>query len=716
MAHTDRPTPAVPEEGTWLARLSQQQPTVSLALFVIAGLFALLAAWMFYRYKWDYGPVGFWAAFLALTAACGGLWLRLGDTADVGGISGMRLLVLMLGGFSGLATWLLSLSLAYLWRATILGGVEAWQGPNWWHLWVCALAMVVGLGVMFASLMLARSAERFNPLLRRLVYGYNAVLTGLLLLAILGVLNVLVYNYVTASFDWTESSIYTLSPRSENVLAALEKPTKIYVILAGESLYNREVQNLMENVRNVNEKVQVEYLSPDLDLDRVRELQRRYQFLMTDRGGLLVVYGTEPQVDHQFIKMDELFAPDPDAAPGQRERFLFKGEDALMTALSFLEEGKSRAVVYFLQGHGELDVKDIDASQPGQGAGALRERLQKSNYEVKGLQITQTAAVKGTDPLVTTATRVPDDASMVIVAGPKTVLPEFTLKALQAYMNPTGADAEKKKGKLVVLLEPVVDPATGKMLQTGLEPMLNEYNVQVGNDRILSVPGGMIRSPLNVVVLTNPRLRGNPVASAFAGRLFLFHDVRSVRGQSTPPPKPGTDRTTTEALLISPGLRGPFLSGQVLLESNLRIDPVQYMQDMLKDDRIDELGKRLSEEEIPVGVAVSEPQALPPSSDPHAFMRQPEQKPRLLVVGNASWVSNAYMAEGRSSSNFVLFNSMVSWLREKPANIGLEPKKRNVFVMNLSEDALSRMRWLPAMILFVGIIGLGTGVWLVRRR
>src|SRR5207249_3961284 len=164
--------------------------------------------------------------------------------------------------------------------------------------------------------------------------GYNAVLTGLLLLAILMVVNVLVHNYVTASFDWTESGIYTLSDRSKNILQALDKPTKIYAVLfAGSDVSRDEVKNLLDSCQAVNSKVQVEYVAPDLDVAKMRRLAQEYQF--NERRGLIVVYGEEGKADYQIIKYSDIFAPDPNSAPG-KERFVFKGEDALMTALSYL--------------------------------------------------------------------------------------------------------------------------------------------------------------------------------------------------------------------------------------------------------------------------------------------------------------------------------------------------------------------------------------------
>src|SRR5262249_2976904 len=148
---------------------------------------------------------------------------------------------------------------------------------------------------------------------------------------------------------------------------------------------------------------------------------------------------------------------------------------ALMTALSSLEEGKSRPGVYFTQGNGEGDINDVGSAQEKQGLGALRERLQKGNYEVKGLQFSPVAGGKSESLVTTVSNKVPEESGVVVVAGPRNPLPDFAITALREYMNPVG-DAAKKKGKLIVLLDLVLDP--GKTLvKTGMESFLAEFNV-----------------------------------------------------------------------------------------------------------------------------------------------------------------------------------------------------------------------------------------------
>ena len=156
-----------------------------------------------------------------------------------------------------------------------------------------------------------------------------------------------------------------------------------------------------------------------------------------------------------------------------------------MTALNALEEGKSRPVVYFTQGNGEQDLTDANSPEEGKGLGALRERLQKANYDVKGLKFGPVANVKTKDPLIIISDRVPDDAETVVVAGPRIALPDYALKALRDYMNPPAEKSGKKKGKLVVMLDAVINPGKD-LVKTGVESLLAEFDVKIGDDRVLS--------------------------------------------------------------------------------------------------------------------------------------------------------------------------------------------------------------------------------------
>src|SRR5207237_604102 len=298
---------------------------------------------------------------------------------------------------------------------------------------------------------------------------------------------ILAYIYLPKESDWTRNRLYTLSPKSQNILKNLDKPLKVYIILDSrdERVYD-DVSRLLDNSRAVNPKVQVELVLRGRQTARVQELTRRY--LLTDPMGLLVVAGTEGKEDSQFIKREDLYERPP-FDPMQRTRPpaepTFKGEDALMTAITYLEEGKSRPIVYFLQGHGELDIsRSIEPTRPEHKADELRSLLEKANYQVKALRLSTAGAEKKEEGAELVSSKVPDDASAVVIAGPRTPLERDALDALRQYMNPK--DPGKKKGKMLVLLDIVTGPDK-QMIRTGVEGFLQEFNVDVGNERIMSV-------------------------------------------------------------------------------------------------------------------------------------------------------------------------------------------------------------------------------------
>src|SRR5262249_22258196 len=131
------------------------------------------------------------------------------------------------------------------------------------------------------------------------------------------------------------------------------------------------------------------------------------------------------------------------------------------------------------------------------GLQPLRDRLtRQKNLEVKELKLD--ASVK----------KVPDDASVVVVARPTRTMPPAGVDALRTWMR-------AKKGKMMVLLDPVMREQGDSrvMVPTGLEGLLAEYSVKVGNDLVYNAG---YNDPRLVEAFTNPEAQ-NPVARAFFG-------------------------------------------------------------------------------------------------------------------------------------------------------------------------------------------------------
>jgi hypothetical protein len=697
------------DTNRWLQSMARNVKPIAMGLLIAAGAAAAVTIILLVRYQPSSLVIVVGTIWLSVATAGVGLWALLrepgsSEDADVG-----RTLIVSLGGGIGLGVYLLAFLMIYAWWDTVGGGLEEWQGEKGWRIWVIALTLVTGLGLTFASLLIGRTEQQSNPVLRRLLYGYNAVLAGQLLLLILLVINILGYIYLPQETDWTRSRLYTLADVSQNTLKNLEKPLKVYVILdTRDDAIFENVDRLLNNCRAVNPKVQVEVVLRGRQNARVQELMRRY--LLTDPHGVLVVSGPETKEDSEFIKWQDLYKW-PEFDPMQRRRTreepTFRGEEALMSAIKYLEEGKSRPTVYFLQGHGELDIsRSIEPTRPQHKADQLRSLLEKANHTVKALRLSAAAADKPEEGSEVVSAKVPDDASVVVVAGPRRLLEREAIAALRDYMNPK--DAAKKKGKLMVLLDVVVGPDK-QMIRTGLEPFMAEFNVDVGNDRILC----NIRNNPEIIYATPSTTTSdrNALAAGLGDEVWPMMNVRTVKPKTSGPPQATGANYQPEKFLAT-------TNSLVWSETNLD-DPVKIIEDLVRSG-----SKGLRERlvpQLPVAVTVSESSAMP--GDPHAGLLGGESKPRLVVFGNAAWASDSPLPSvfdqrqlaSAQSLYYSLFASSLAWLREKPGAIGIEAKARDKYQLP-ETTKVDRMLILPVGLMFVSILGLGLGVWVVRRR
>jgi hypothetical protein len=669
---------------------------IALGLFVLAVLLAIYPVYYLTRHGFEAVPPAFWwlAVLSADALAVAVINVVYSPRGRMSPGEKLRFIIVLLGGLIGICTAIFGLALPLSeYRDVFSGGFAEWRKNPAALAWT-ALPLFGGLILTFVSLLLTAGLERSSALARRVLYGYNAVLSGLLLLFIFLLLNVLPYSGVwpfralAQTADWTTSGLYTLSQATKERLASINRPVKVYVLLTGMDPFNNDVETMLQNCREINSRISWETLSRDLNRKKVGELVDRYQ--LADPTGLIVVYGTEPNDTFQFIPRRDLGT---DMSTEDTVRYAFKGEGALLNALTFLSEGKTKAVVYFTQGHGELDINERGTDRPDVGAAQAMDSLGKVSYEVKPLTFDIESP------------KVPDDAAVVIIARPRMKFGAKEIDALRAYMNGDG----KKKGKLFLLFD-VIAQQDGTMLQTGLESFVGGYDVAVGNDRILRADPD-VQDPSDVIVFANPR-SSNTIARAFtteSGRMmaFVFNDVRPVR-PAAPPEAGAPNPYTAQELFIT------FPVNQYLwIEPDLRTSP-EVLAAALRKSR-EQVTKKILRSPVSVAVAVSEGAGAAPQIPGHDFMR--ESQPRMLVFGDSTWVANRDMEGKDGQSNRELFVSCVNWLRGRP-DIGTQPveaKTRAEFRLP-EHTGYARLLFLPVALILLTVVCMGMGVWVVRRR
>lgn len=681
--------PETPQQTSLLQKMANEPQVFGrgflVAAVVIAGLTIGGAGWWVPELM---GPIiiaGTWLTITFLTAGTERLFHKPkpGTELDVA-----RLLLLGIGGLAGWGITKAGFALGYLWWDNILNWLNA-EGPGEksWRGLVVLLVIVVGLGTMFVSLQLGRTDERSNAFIRRLLYGYNTALAGLLLIAILLVLNVILAVRGKIPIDFTRAGRFSLSERTQNVLKGLNKPVEIISVSGNrDELVEQDVRDMLSMCRLYSDKVRIDELNVHLERGRALELKQKYPKL--EPGCLVVLYGKDEA--HEVIPVEELSKPSNRGGPrnpmGPAPQD-FTGEDILLSTLISLIEGKQKSIVYFTQDFNELSLADSNPNaQFERGCGLLKAELEKQNYEVKPLKF---------DPV---DPKVPADASVVAIAGPRVPVASGVIKALRDYMA--------KGGKLLVLLGAFADGEDPKtMVRTGLEPFLQEHNVGAPRERLLTFKLRFDLEPLDVIAVMNDQLETNPVVAAFHDRLFKFTDCRPLEAM----PSLGAGRWQAQTLMLSNSFSFPqadFAAAPGAVVGDLRRDVDVFRK------KVEEIQKRGP---IPLVVAVSESSMDP--RDPHAAMRGPQPgKPRMVVFGTASVAANQAVSQNRSSA--LLIASCLDYLRERRAGLSAIPPKQQDYYepQPKTDDQMRRMIWLPPILIVVSILGLGTGVWIVRRR
>ena len=124
-------------------------------------------------------------------------------------------------------------------------------------------------------------------------------------------------------------------------------------------------------------------------------------------------------------------------------------EQDLTNALIKVVTGAARKV-YFTQGHGEKDTASTDRG----GLSTAVEQMKQDNFTVEQLVLIQQKTV-------------PDDATIVVIAGPTTDFFPPEIEALNAYVA--------KGGKVMVMLDP--------LLKGPAQPLLDAVPGRLGHPR-----------------------------------------------------------------------------------------------------------------------------------------------------------------------------------------------------------------------------------------
>ncbi len=502
---------------------------------------------------------------------------------------------------------------------------------NIWGKWNLGLAIAGGVCILVGI------AANYRQILaslgkRSAKYAANYVISIILVIAIISGLNYLGQRH-PKRVDMTSTGMYTLAPQTIQVLENLSDDIEIKAFFPGGDY--APLQELFLEYRTISDRIRYEFIDPDRQPDVAQ------QYDVTVYGSFMDPFrGTQMKFGTVIVSLGD-----------RRERIEKRSEEVEEQDLTnaLIKVGRSeKKKIYFVQGHSEKDPSDSERS----GFSEAKIALEEQGYTVE----TTNLAVEG---------QVPDDARVLVLAGPTTELFSQELQFVEDFL------ARGKVG-LLVMLDP--DPAPS------LDSFLGKWGVQVNNDLVLDISGAgrlMGAGPSIPLVIA---YESHKITERFNAMTF-FPLTRSILPAEEIP-----DGLTVETLFKS--------NANSWGETDLSREEATFDPD--------------SDLSGPLSLAVAATKEFKPAEG-----EDPAIKARMVVVGTSNFAVNAYF---HNQGNGNLFLNMISWLAQDEDLISIRPREVEDRPVLLSQSQLSMLRLftvfvLPGIALVVGII-----VVLNRRR
>jgi ABC-type uncharacterized transport system involved in gliding motility auxiliary subunit len=476
----------------------------------------------------------------------------------------------------------------------------------WWPLVVAGIVLVV------LSALPRLAAARRSLGARTVRYGLNAALSILLVVGVIGFVEAISVRH-SARLDLTENKRHSLAPQTIQLLKTLKTDVNAVGFFRSDQPGKRVAEDLFKQYASYSDG---KFTWKVVDPDRDPTLARRYG---------VESYGT--------IVLE---------TKARSEKINDAEEEKLTNGLvKVTREGKR--VVYVLQGHGEHELGNTER----QGFSEAKGALERANYEVKPLVLAREG-------------KIPDDAAVIVIPGPRTDLFAPEIDALDGYLG--------RGGKVLAMVDP---PFPQKVQDATMKRLLARWGVTLGDNLIVEL------SPIGRLFGIGPEVpiiqqyEPHAITRDLGGITTLFPITRSL-DVATPAPA---------GVAVTPLARtSPDSWGET--------DRQALEQGTAKPDPQDPKG--------PLSVAVV----------------ATKDKARLVVYGTSNLASNQFL---NLQGNRDFFLNTVSWLAEEEDQITVRPKDSRQNPIFLSARQGQLVFWLP-VVLLPGLVLAGGVIAVIRRR
>jgi ABC-type uncharacterized transport system involved in gliding motility auxiliary subunit len=499
-----------------------------------------------------------------------------------------------------------------------------------WDKWTIALALLGGVSIIVG--LFANYKQIMQTLGKRSTkYFSNYVVSVILVLALVAGLNYFGQRH-SKRFDLTGIGRFTLAPQTMQILGKLSQDVEIKAFFPGGTY--APLKELLTECRGGSRYFRYEFVDPDKN----PEIAKQYG---------VTAYGT---FSNPFTGSQLKFGTVVVLYGGRQEKIEKRSEEVkeedLTNALIKVQRTESKTV-YFIQGHDEKDPADTERG----GYADVKSGLEKEGYKVETVNLAGTA-------------KVPDDAKVLVLAGPKREPFPKEFEYISEFLN--------RGGGLLVMVDPSPAPS--------LSSFLTGWQVTPDDNIILDISGAgrLIGAGPNIPLVL--QYDQHAITNRFKGMTF-FPMARSIQ-----PSKETVSGVTVETLFKS--------NPQSWGETDLKNPEASF------DDKKDLKGP------LPIAVAVS--REVKPAAENTAAV-----KARMVVVGNSEFAAVPYF---RAQGNGDLFMNMVGWLAQDEDLISIRPKAPEDRKVIMSQSQARMLQWFSLVILPGAVLVCGIIVWTRRRR
>jgi ABC-type uncharacterized transport system involved in gliding motility auxiliary subunit len=492
----------------------------------------------------------------------------------------------------------------------------------------------------------------------------NALIATLSVLVILGLINFLGIRY-HLRLDLTDTQLFTLSPQSRELVSNLPETMKVWLFTKEK---NSQDQELLDNYHRQSNKFKFEYVDPELKPGLAE------RFGVKDYGEVYLEFQTKRQLV-QIISEDERLS-----------------EIKLTNRLQQMINPKT-AKVYFLQGHSE---HPLSASK-----GAISKAIQgltDKNFTISTLNLAERP-------------QVPDDANVLVVAGPQKELLTGEVTALQNYLH--------RGGNLLLMIDPNTNPK--------IDTLLKEWGVRLDNRLVIDNSGESLQlGPATILVTEYGQ---HPITQDFANNISVYPltrplEIDPVSGvesmvllKTKPYPSSWAESDQKSEKLEfneDKDLKGPLTLGVALTRklSNSPIPTAKTSPTAIPTPTPTPTTKT-SPTPTPTPTSKTSPTAIPTPTATAKTSPNTAKESRLVVFGNSNFATDILFEQ---QLNGDVFLNTVSWLSQQDEKLlsirPKQPKNRRIIISNLEANLLtiSAVFLLPLLGLLTGFI-----IWWKRR-